>query len=112
MSYRLNVRKLPGSPDFANQRRGWALFVNGCFWHGHKNCPLNRKGQGSQLPDNNKEFWKAKFQDNRRRDAQKVRGLRKIGLRVLIVWECQLKRESEVIARLTTLARMKKGGSQ
>jgi DNA mismatch endonuclease (patch repair protein) len=84
LSYRRNVRSLPGSPDFANKRAGWAIFVMGCFWHHHTAC--RRAG----LPTRNREFWTAKFTDNRRRDAAKVRALRRAGFRVLLLWECAI----------------------
>lgn len=80
--YRRNVRTLPGSPDFANKKRGWAIFVMGCFWHHHTNCPR------ATVPKRNREFWERKFRDNRKRDAAKVRALRARGFRVILVWEC------------------------
>lgn len=82
--YRRNVRTLPGSPDFANVTRRWAVFVNGCFWHHHRNC------KRSTIPRNNRDFWRSKFAGNRARDARAVRELRNRGFKVLIVWECQL----------------------
>jgi len=88
--YRVRNRDLPGSPDLANRTRHWALFVNGCFWHGHKNCPKTKGGAGSRVPRVRYRFWKRKLQDNRRRDASKCRVLRALGFRVLIVWECQV----------------------
>ena len=82
-AYRKNVRALPGSPDFANRKRRWAVFVNGCFWHGHTGC------YRATAPKGNNAFWVAKFARNRARDAKAVRALRKAGFRVAIVWECQ-----------------------
>jgi len=84
IGYRKNQRKLPGSPDFANIRRRWAIFVNGCFWHHHRVCVRGT------CPKTNREFWQRKFADNRSRDARKVRALRCRGIRVMIVWECEL----------------------
>ena len=81
--YRKNVRALPGSPDFANRTRRWAVFVNGCFWHQHTGCPR------ATLPKGNNAFWVAKFARNRSRDANAVRALRMAGFRVVIVWECE-----------------------
>lgn len=91
--YRLNVRSLPGSPDFANKRRHWAVMVNGCFWHHHKGCAR------ATIPVRNRGFWLDKFTANRQRDAEKIRALRRLGFRVLVVWECQANDPS-------TLARM------
>lgn len=82
-SYRLNVRGLPGAPDFANKTRRWAIFVHGCFWHHHTGCKC------STIPKANREFWVSKFTANRARDAKAIRSLRHSGFRVLIVWECQ-----------------------
>lgn len=83
LSYRRNVKSLPGSPDLANRSRRWAVFVNGCFWHAHSGC---RK---ATVPKRNNEFWTSKFAANRRRDARKIRELRALGYRVMLVWECQ-----------------------
>lgn len=84
LAYRKNVKSLPGSPDFANRSRKWAIFVNGCFWHHHRGC-----GRAT-IPRTNTDFWREKFKRNRSRDAEKVGALRKIGFRVVILWECRL----------------------
>ena len=89
--YRLNNKGLPGSPDFSNISRGWALFVNGCFWHGHRNCPKTKGGKDSRIPETRRDFWSDKIRSNRKRDARKCREIRKMGLRVMIVWECQIR---------------------
>lgn len=82
-AYRKNVRGLPGSPDFANATRRWAVFVNGCFWHRHTGCPR------ATVPKANRAFWVEKFVRNRARDAAAVRALRRRGWRVAVIWECQ-----------------------
>lgn len=82
LHYRKNVRKLPGSPDFANQRHRWVIFVNGCFWHHHKKCTAGK------VPIRNSAFWAAKFAANRVRDAKNLRILRGNSYRVAIVWQC------------------------
>jgi len=81
--YRRNVRNLPGTPDFANKSKHWAIFVNGCYWHHHKNCSR------ATVPTRNRDFWTKKFSANRSRDAVKIRVLRNLGFRVTIIWECQ-----------------------
>lgn len=86
-AYRKNVRDLPGSPDFANKRRRWAVFVHGCFWHHHTGC------RRATVPKANREFWLTKFRSNRARDVTAIRALRRKGWRVMIVWECQCGRE-------------------
>ena len=84
LHYRRNVRGLPGSPDFANRTRRWAIFVNGCFWHRHTGCSR------ATVPKHNRGFWLEKFAANRRRDAAGIRRLRALGFRVLVIWECQI----------------------
>jgi DNA mismatch endonuclease (patch repair protein) len=83
--YRLNNRDLDGSPDFANRRARWALFVHGCFWHRH-GC------SATTLPTRNREFWQAKFARNLARDARTSEALRAAGYRVIVIWECETKR--------------------
>jgi DNA mismatch endonuclease (patch repair protein) len=96
--YRLNHPGLPGRPDFANRTRGWAVFVHGCFWHGHRNCRKTKGGKSGRVPATNAEFWAQKIEGNRERDARKEQALRDLGLRVLTVWECEL-REPEKVRR-------------
>ncbi len=83
LAYRKNVRRLPGSPDYANRKQRWAVFVNGCFWHQHTGC------HRATLPKANRSYWVAKFAENRLRDARAIRALRRDGFRVVIVWECE-----------------------
>ena len=80
--WRRHIR-LPGRPDFAWTGQRLALFVDGCFWHGH-NCGRNL------TPKTNFEFWQEKIARNRKRDCDVSRGLRKCGWTVLRIWECQL----------------------
>ena len=96
-AYRLNVRRLPGSPDFANRRRKWAVFVHGCYWHHHTGC------RRATVPKANEAFWRAKFRDNRARDAKAIRTLRSQGFRVSIIWECDVTDEAGLIAKLSKL---------
>lgn len=84
--YRLHNRKLPGSPDLANVNAGWAIFVHGCFWHGHRNC------RAATVPKRNRKFWVAKLDDNRMRDRLKEKAIRKTGMRTLVIWECEVRR--------------------
>lgn len=82
--YRINVRGLPGTPDVANRRRRKAIFVNGCFWHAHRNCAR------ATVPTANRSFWSKKLQANVERDRRKVAALKRAGFEVLVIWECQL----------------------
>lgn len=98
--YRVRNRDLPGSPDIANRSRGWAIFVHGCFWHGHKNCPKTKTGSSFKVPVSNSEFWLEKLRANRRRDAKAIRDLRKRGFTVVLIWECELREPEQVAVRL------------
>lgn len=91
--YRLNVKSLPGSPDLANKNRKWAVFVNGCMWHGH-NCKLG------ELPKSNSDFWSDKIKTNRLRDARDIRELRDDGFAVLVIWQCELKKKQLLEKRI------------
>ncbi len=84
--YRTNVRSLPGSPDIVLPRYRTAIFVNGCFWHGHKGC------RSYTVPKTNTEFWVAKVARNQERDQVVWRMLEAKGWSVVIVWECELKK--------------------
>lgn len=84
--YRKNVRPLPGSPDIVLPKYKTAIFVNGCFWHGHVGCKY------FVWPENNAEFWRKKITANIERDSRNIKLLEQTGLRVLIVWECELKK--------------------
>jgi DNA mismatch endonuclease (patch repair protein) len=86
--YRVNVRSLPGSPDVANVRRKFAIFVHGCFWHRHPSCRY------ATVPRTNVRFWSTKFEDNSRRDAMKKNLLEQLGIRVVVVWECEARKKT------------------
>lgn len=105
-SFCIRNKNLPGSPDLANRRRKWAIFVHGCFWHGHKNC----KRGTSLTPKTNAEFWAEKFRVNRMRDAAACWRLRRLGFRVAIVWECSLSDELAVFTRLQRLIESTQNG--
>jgi DNA mismatch endonuclease (patch repair protein) len=98
--FRANVRSLPGSPDFANRARKWAIFVHGCFWHGHLNCRVTKGGGSGRVPVRNAGYWSRKLDDNRRRDRAKAARLRRLGFRVLTVWGCQLRDRDRVLRAL------------
>ncbi|MEN1679775.1 MAG: very short patch repair endonuclease [Planctomycetota bacterium] len=93
--YRRDVRRLPGRPDFLLIDHGIALFVHGCWWHGH-NCP-----RGDRQPKSNRDYWLAKLARNRRRDRRVARELRRRGYSVWTLWECRLK-SGRLPARLLT----------
>jgi DNA mismatch endonuclease (patch repair protein) len=92
--YRLNVKRLPGSPDIGNQIRRKAIFVHGCFWHHHETC-----GRG-RIPTRNQDFWRDKLQRNVERDRRKVRHLDDLAYEVLTLWECELADSDSLEQRL------------
>jgi DNA mismatch endonuclease (patch repair protein) len=87
--YRLHAHHLPGSPDLILPKYGTAIFVHGCFWHRHQGCRY------ATTPASNAEHWKRKFAANTERDARKERMLHAAGWRVIVVWECELRRAPE-----------------
>ena len=92
--FRKHATELPGKPDLVNRRKKWAIFVHGCFWHSHAACKL------ASNPKSNKSYWTEKLRRNRKRDADKVVLLRKMGFRVLVVWECDVRNGRRLRAAL------------
>ena len=95
--YRLHRKDLPGNPDIVMPGRKLALFVHGCFWHGH-DC-----ARGSRVPKQNREYWVAKVGRNVARDARSGEALAALGWRVETIWECDLKDAAALEARLQRL---------
>lgn len=83
--YRLHRKDVPGNPDIAYVGRKQAIFVHGCFWHGH-DC-----ARGARMPKANAEYWRAKIDRNRARDEANHSRLAALGWRALAIWECELK---------------------
>ena len=83
--YRIHDKNLPGKPDIVIPRYKLAIFVHGCFWHGHENCSRGR------LPKSRIEYWKAKIETNKSRDRLIKEKLKAKGWRQLAIWECQLR---------------------
>jgi DNA mismatch endonuclease, patch repair protein len=82
--YRKNVKSLPGKPDIVLKKYKTIVLINGCFWHGHKNC------KAAKLPDTNTLFWKTKITSNEIRDKRNISALIKAGWTVIVVWQCQI----------------------
>ncbi|MFZ3007401.1 MAG: DNA mismatch endonuclease Vsr [Phenylobacterium sp.] len=95
--YRLHRKDLPGSPDIVLPGRRLAIFVHGCFWHGH-DC-----ARGARVPKANRDYWVAKVGRNRARDVLSRAALAALGWRVETIWECDLKDGAELTARLEGL---------
>lgn len=126
--YRLNVKSVPGKPDIVLRAYRTAIFVNGCFWHGHgvaeppvKSYELRDKSDlinsaCCKIPSSNREFWVAKIRRNQERDQQNYNILYENGWHVIVIWECQLTptkiehtmREVEVLLEENMLALYKK----
>jgi DNA mismatch endonuclease (patch repair protein) len=77
-------KKLPGKPDLALPKFKKVIFVNGCFWHGHRDC------KRSKLPATNRAFWKTKISNNIIRDKTVRREIRQLGWKQLVVWQCEI----------------------
>ena len=97
LRYRVNVKKLPGSPDIVLKKYGVAVFIDGCFWHGHKECKYYK------LPSTNIDFWKAKVAKNKARDYVNNVDLELEGWRVIRIWECEIKTKEQREERLSKL---------
>jgi len=91
--YSLIRRDLPGKPDLTFVGKRKAIFVHGCFWHGHS-CLYGK------LPKSRLDYWKPKIAANKARDRKQVRALRKTGWSVMIVWQCQLRNNDLFEARI------------
>lgn len=85
--FRLHRNDLPGKPDVVLPRYKAAIFVHGCFWHHHKGCSK------SKLPETNIEFWQDKIFQNVKRDRKNIELLKRLGWKVLVVWECETRRD-------------------
>ena len=96
--FRLYTRGLPGRPDIVLPKHGVVIFVHGCFWHRH-GCSL------SSEPRTRRKFWNEKFARNVARDARNARALRRLGWRVLTVWECALRSKSSRERAIASLVR-------
>lgn len=98
--YRKNDKRLPGKPDIVLPKYKTVIFVNGCFWHMHEGCKY------FVWPQSNAEFWKEKILVNAARDKQNYKKLAEAGWRIIVVWECQLKKDartetlSEIVERI------------
>lgn len=85
--YRKNYKKVYGKPDIAITKYKIAIFVHGCFWHGHEKCKYYH------LPKSRMEYWQEKIEKNKIRDQVNIEKLKNIGWHVFIIWECQVKKD-------------------
>lgn len=91
--YKLHDRNLPGRPDLVFPARRKAIFVHGCFWHQHSCAAAAR-------PVSRSRYWNDKLDANIQRDRRNLKALRSSGWSILIVWECQIRRQSTLAGRL------------
>ena len=92
--YRLHAPHLPGKPDLVLTRHKKIVDVRGCFWHQHGKCI------DSHIPKSRLSYWRPKLLRNRERDTFNVKQLRRLGFQVLVVWECEVKNQIRLAARL------------
>jgi len=86
--YRLHVKDLPGKPDLVLPKYKTVIFINGCFWHGHEGCRY------FVLPKTRAEWWLKKINDTKLRDEKSKLELEKLGWKVIVIWECELKKNN------------------
>lgn len=89
--YRVNDKRFPGHPDILLPKYKAAVFINGCFWHVHEGCNY------FVWPENNREFWHKKLMGNAERDKRNYQALIDMGWKVIVIWECELKREKQAV---------------
>ncbi|QDL99514.1 DNA mismatch endonuclease Vsr [Rhodopseudomonas palustris] len=102
LRFRLHKQDLPGRPDLTFARYRTAVFVHGCFWHGHAGCSR------AKLPSSNFEFWSQKLKGNVERDRRNQEALERGGWHVAVVWQCQipdLRAATEAVSRIPSLRR-------
>lgn len=83
--YRLHQKDLPGKPDLVFRRYKKIIFIHGCYWHGHSNCKY------FILPKTKTQWWLNKINGNIKRDAENITKLKKLGWKIIVIWECELK---------------------
>lgn len=92
--YRLNHKRLPGKPDVVMRKYRTCIFINGCFWHGHKiesGAGLIESSDCCKIPKTNRDFWVRKIVRNKERDVEVQQKLAKMGWHSITIWECELK---------------------
>ena len=97
LRFRLHRKDLPGKPDLVFPKHHLALFVHGCFWHRHADCPK------ASMPKSREDYWKEKFDANVVRDARVETELRRLGWRVATIWECETRIDADIAERIREL---------
>ena len=91
LRFRLHDRSLPGTPDIVMKRHRAVILVHGCYWHRHVGC------RNATTPSTRAEFWKSKFEATVARDKRNAYALKELGLRVIVIWECELKKNPDKV---------------
>ena len=104
VGYRLHAPDLPGRPDIVMRGRRVAIFVNGCFWHGHEAC-----GRGAATKSNT-EFWRDRIARNKARDALALKELEAAGWRTLTIWQCETLRPETLASSLSEFLAVRRPG--
>lgn len=104
--YRKNDARYPGKPDIVLPKYKTVIFVNGCFWHQHEGCRY------AAIPKTREEYWLPKLKRNKERDRAVVEQLHKSGWRVLIIWECEIRKKADREERLNNLVELIRGCSE
>lgn len=94
LNYRLYSIKLPGKPDIIILKSKAIIFVNGCFWHQHKNC------KKQVMPKTNQNYWNKKLGMNTKKQKNDIIKLKKLGWKVCIIWECETKNRGKLLKKL------------
>jgi DNA mismatch endonuclease (patch repair protein) len=102
--FRLHGRRLPGRPDIVLSKHRMIVSVQGCFWHRHRGC------KNCTTPTNRREWWVKKLEGNAARDKLHARALRKLGWRVVVVWECEVEAVQKVERVRRRLSRLLRAG--
>jgi DNA mismatch endonuclease (patch repair protein) len=92
--FRIHRRDLPGTPDIVLPRFKSVILVHGCFWHRHEGC------REASVPATRKEFWRKKFAENTERDRKNIASLRKMGWRVLVIWQCEAESNEALVKKI------------
>jgi DNA mismatch endonuclease (patch repair protein) len=87
--YRLHYKLLPGKPDIVIIKQKIVIFVHGCFWHRHKNCIE------ASRPKTNSDYWETKINKNIERDKKCQKDIKELGYKVVVIWECSVKKDIE-----------------
>jgi DNA mismatch endonuclease (patch repair protein) len=92
--YRIHEKKLPGKPDIVLPKYRTAIFVHGCFWHGHVDC------RAAKPPKSNLQYWTPKLARNAERDTAHQENLKASGWQVIVIWECELRKDAPAVLSL------------